>query len=58
MLCCRVVCVWGGGGGVLVRSFWLYFGWTHTPYNQQGPNEGPTWGCLTASQSYSRAGCR
>ena len=49
-------CVWGGGGSSCAVSG--HFGPTHTPFNRQGPNEGPTWGCPTASRSCSLAGCR
>ena len=52
--------VWCGvcvGGGV-ARVQFLPILARHTPFNRQGPNEGPTWGCPTASQSYSLAGCR
>ena len=64
MLCCAVPCgvvlwcvwLWGGGGSPCAVSG--QFRRTHTPYNRQGPNEGPTWGRSTASRSYSRTGCR
>ena len=60
VLCCAVLCCGGGGGGggVARVQFLAHFGRTHTPFNRQGLNEGPAWGCPTASRSYSRAGCR
>ena len=60
VLCCVVPCcaVVAGGGGVARVQFLAHFGRTHTPFNRQGLNEGPAWGCPTASRSYSRAGCR
>ena len=50
--CCVVVRVgvWGGGGCSLCAASG-HFGRTHSPYNQQGPYKGPTWGYPTASGS-------
>ena len=45
VLWCGVVCVWGGGVSSCAVS--SHFGPTHTPFNRQGPNEGPT--CPTAA---------
>ena len=58
MLCCAVPCgavLWCvvGGSSCAVSG---HFGRTHTPYNWQGPYQGPTWGCPTALRSYSRTG--
>ena len=55
LLRCGVVSLGGGGSSC---AFSGHFGLTHTLFNRQGPNKGPTWGCPTASRNYSRAGCR
>ena len=53
-LCCAVVC--GGGRVARVQCLAIWAG--HTPWSTNGvPNEGPTWGCPTASRSYLRTGC-
>ena len=62
MRCCVVVCGCVGvcvGRGGIARVQFLAILAGHTPRtHRQGPYEGPTWGCPTASRSYSQTVCR